>query len=214
MPKTTVHGDGKPAVGTDPKRAEREMPASFGGLAALGLGYNNNYALAGLINKDAMEGVNYFRRLGPTGLKAINQLNALAFDVDIALRKQDWVAAEQGIRGIAKLKYFYPGWTIKYGLGFLGKGLLFDFSAVRAEWLPLNAFSDHLLLAHVLVKQGKCDEAGQVAKIVRGGRTNSTIITEGFLSSWNALWSSLWNFRGENFQPDRIRMLNCQLTSE
>jgi hypothetical protein len=38
--------------------------------------------------------------------------------------------------------------------------------------------------------------------------------TEGSLTSWSSLWNFLWNFPGENFQPDRMRMLNCQGASE
>ena len=214
MPKSTTLDDGKLAVHTDPQGAKSEMPTSYGESTTYSLGYRSFYEFQGRENRHAMEGVNYFRRLGETGLKAVNQLNALAFAVDNELRKGNWVAAEQGIREIARLEYFYPGWTIKWGMGFIEKGLLFDFSAVRAEWLPLNEVSYNLLLAYVLVKQGKCDEAGQVAKMVRGGITNSTTFTEGFLTSRNALWSSLWNFPGDNFQPMRIRMLNCQGASE
>ena len=141
-------------------------------------------------------------------------MSALAFAIDEGLRKGNWVAAEQGIREIAKLKYFYPGWSVKLGMGLIEKGLLFDLSAARVEWIPLNAVSYHLLLAHVLVKQGKCDEAGQEARMGIGGITEWGWSTEGSLTSWNSFWNFLWNFPGENFQPDRIRMLNCQVTSE
>lgn len=109
----------------------------------------------------------------------------------------------------AKLKYFYPGWSVKMGMGLIEKGLLFDFSAVRAEWIPLNTVSHHLLLAHVLAKQGKCDEAGQEARKGIGGMTELAWSTEGSLTSWNSLWNFLWNFSGENFQLERIRILNC-----
>ena len=209
MPKSTPLEEGKLGADTDPQSAESGMPTSYGESTTYHLGYSIFYELQGRENKSAMEGVNYFRQLGETGLKAVNELSTLAFAVDQELRKGNWVAAEQGIREIAKLKYFYPGWSIKWGMGFIEKGLLFDFSAVRADRIPLNAVSYHLLLAHVLAKQGKCGEAGQVAKTVRGGRTNSTTFTEGYLTSWNALWNFLWNFPGENFQPDRIRTLNC-----
>jgi hypothetical protein len=91
--------------------------------------------------------------LGEAGLQAVNELSRLAFAVDEELRKGNWVAAEQGIREIAKLKYFYPGWSIRLNMGLIEKCFLYDFSAVRAEWAPLNALSHHLLLAHVLAKQ-------------------------------------------------------------
>jgi hypothetical protein len=86
-------------------------------------------------------------------------------------------------------------------MGLIEKGLLFDFSAVRAESAPLNAVSHHLLLAHVLAKQGKCDEAGQEARMGIGGVTELYYLTEGWLISWN--------IQPKNFLPDRIRMLNC-----
>jgi hypothetical protein len=122
-------------------------------------------------NLQAMKGINQFRQMGEAGLKTVNELSTLAFSVDEELRKGNWVAAERGIREIAKLKYFYPGWFVQLGMGLIEKGLLFDFSAVRAESAPLNAVSHHLLLAHVLAKQGKCDEAGQEARMGIGGVT-------------------------------------------
>ena len=152
-------------------------------------------------NLQAMKGINQFRQMGEAGLKTVNELSLLAFSVDEELRKGNWVAAERGIREIAKLKYFYPGWFVQLGMGLIEKGLFFDFSAVRAESAPLNAVSHHLLLAHVLAKQGKCDEAGQEARMGIGGVTELHTFTEGWLVSWN--------IRPENFLPDRIRILDC-----
>lgn len=160
-------------------------------------------------NLQAMKGISQFRQMGEAGLKAVNELSTLAFSVDEELRKGNWIAAEQGIRKIAKLNYVYPGWSIRLNMGLIEKGILFDFSAVRSEWAPLNAVSHHLLLAQVLAKQGKCDEAGQEAKRGIGGMTELAWTTEGSLSSWNSFWNFLWNFSGENFQLERIRILNC-----
>ena len=43
--------------------------------------------------------------LQKAGLKSVKELSALAFDVDEELKKENWVAAEKGIREIAKLEY-------------------------------------------------------------------------------------------------------------
>jgi hypothetical protein len=190
-----------------PQYAESEISASY--RESPTYWSSNRYEFQGRMNKHAMEVVNYFRQMGKRGLKSVNELSALAFAVDHELRNGNWVAAEQGIREIAKLKYFYPGWSVKMGVGLIEKGLLFDFSAVRAEWIPLDTVSHHLLLAHVLAKQGKCDEAGQEARMGIGGMTEWAWSKEGSLTSWNSLWNFLWNFPGENFQSDRLRMLNC-----
>jgi hypothetical protein len=190
-----------------PQYAESEISASY--RESPTYWSSNRYEFQGRMNKHAMEVVNYFRQMGKRGLKSVNELSALAFAVDHELRNGNWVAAEQGIREIGKLEYFYPGWSIRLNMGLIEKGILFDFSAVRSEWAPLNAVSHHLLLAQVLAKQGKCDEAGQEAKKGIGGMTELYWTTEGSLSSWNSFWNFLWNFSGENFQLERIRILNC-----
>jgi hypothetical protein len=190
-----------------PQYAESEISASY--RESPTYWSSNRYEFQGRMNKHAMEVVNYFRQMGKRGLKSVNELSALAFAVDHELRNGNWVAAEQGIREIGKLEYFYPGWSIRLNMGLIEKGILFDFSAVRSEWAPLNAVSHHLLLAQVLAKQGKCDEAGQEAKKGIGGMTELYWTTEGSLSSWNSFWNFLWNFSGENFQFERIRILNC-----
>ena len=197
-----------------PQYAEIVMPTYSLSSSWYSPGFSSFYERQSRKNQQAMGIINRFRQLGEAGLKSVNELSTLAFAIDDELRKGNWVSVEQGIREIAKLKYVYPGWSIRLNMGLIEKGFLFDFSAVRAEWAPLNAVSHHLLLAHVLAKQGKCDEAGQEARKGIGGMTELAWSTEGSLTSWNSLWNFLWNFPGENFQPDRMRMLNCQGASE
>jgi hypothetical protein len=197
-----------------PQYAEIVMPKYQSSSSWYSPGSSIFYEHTAYEHLQAMKKINQFRQLGEAGLKAVNELSTLAFTVDEELQKGNWVAAEQGIREIAKLEYVYPGWFLKMGMGFIEKGLLFDLSAVRAEWIPLNAVSHHLLLAHVLAKQGKCDEASQEARTGIGGISERGSSTEGSLTSWNSFWNFLWSFSGENVQLDRIRMLKCQGTSE
>ena len=187
----------------------------FSEIKVLGISGNSDiYEMMAQHDQYAMRKINEFRQLGEAGLKSVNELSALAFGLDEELRKEDWVAAEKGIREITKLKYFYPGWFLQFDAGLIEKVLIFNSSTVRAEWTPLNEVSIHLLLAHVLAKQGKCDEAGQEARMGIAGVTDLQTFTEGYLTSWISLRNFLWNFPGDDFQPDRIRMLNCQRASE
>ena len=146
-------------------------------------------------NQYAMREINKFREMGEVGLKAVEELRALAFGVDEELKKGNWAAAEKGIRQIAMLKYFDQGWFVQLDMGLIEKGLIFDSSSVRAEWTPLNEVSVHLLLAHVLIKQGKCDEAQQEAKMGMG-------ITQ--LFAYDEKWAV-----SRSFPYDKIRILNC-----
>ena len=118
-------------------------------------------------NMLAMLKVNRIRQMGEAELKSVNASSALAFAVDEELEKENWGAAEKGIREITKLKYPYPGWFADYGMGIVYKNLFLNFSDIRAEWNPLTWDSIHVLLAYVLVKQGKCAEAGQVIDQLR-----------------------------------------------
>lgn len=113
-------------------------------------------------NRIAMLNINNLRQLGEAGMKSVTESSALAFDVDENLRKGSWVAAEKGIRKIIKLQYFYPGWFVNISLGLVRKGLFIDSSDVATQWYQLSKDSVHILLVHVLVKQGRCDEAAQV----------------------------------------------------
>lgn len=191
-----------------PQYVESVRPASARSTSYF-LGYSKFYDYQGRDNRYAMEQVNYFRQLGEAGLKSANEMSKQAFDVDEELRNGNWVAAEKGIREIAKLKDFYPGWFVKMGMGLVGKGLLFDLSAVRAEWIPLNAVSHHLLLAYVLAIQGKCDDARQEARMGLGGVSELTWSTEGYLTSWNSLRNFLWNFPDMDIHTKSIRVPFC-----
>lgn len=120
-----------------------------------------------LRHRIAMLYLNDFRQMGEVGLTAVKELSVLAFKVDEELQKENWVAAEKGIREIAKLRYIYPGWFVQYATGQIRKGLFFDISGVSVESYPLTQDYIHLLLAQVLNKQGKCDEAVQVVDLLR-----------------------------------------------
>ena len=113
-------------------------------------------------NRIAMLNINNLRQMGEAGMKSVNESSTLAFAVDGELQKENWVAAEKGIKEIIKLQYFYPGWFVSIGIGNVLKGLFIDSSGVSTQWYPLSKVSIHLLLAYVLVEQGKCDEANQV----------------------------------------------------
>lgn len=113
----------------------------------------------------------------------------------------DWVEAEKGVREIASQKYFYPGWHIQADLGLIEKGLFWDSSRVRAERIPLTELTIHLLLAYVLLQQGKCTEVGNEARIGISGMTQWYWYKEGWLSSID--------FWPDNFQSNRIKLLNC-----
>lgn len=149
----------------------------------------------------AMKEIHRFRQMGEVGLKAVDELSNLAFGVNESLRKGDWAEAEKGIREIARQEHFYPGWHIQADLGLIEKGLLWDSSRVRAEGTPLNVLTIHLLLAYVLLKQGKCDEIGNEARIGTSGVTQRYWYKEGWLSSLD--------FLPDNFRTGRTRLLNC-----
>lgn len=115
-------------------------------------------------HRQAMAGINYFRQLGEPAMKSVNESNTIAFEIDENLRKGNWVAVEKGIREFTKkkLQYHYPGWVVKFGLGFVGRDFTIGSADVSIEWHLLNIVSINLLLVYALYKQGRCDEAAQV----------------------------------------------------
>lgn len=118
----------------------------------------------------------------------------LAFAVDEELRRGNWIAAEKGIREILKVQYFYPGWFTDFGFGYVVKVLFFNFSSVLAERHQVSEDSLHILLAQVLVKQGKCAEAVQVINQLR--ETSLSFQREEKLAL-------------EKLGSRKIRLLNC-----
>ena len=145
-------------------------------------------------NRIAMLNINHFRQMGEAGLKSVKELSALAFDVDEELKKENWVAAEKGIREIAKLEYIYPGWFVQLSFGQIRKGLLFDSSIVSLESYPLADGYIHLLLSHVLSKQGKCTEAVQAINQLRSA-------SHSYQAQEKVYLKALGDYK--------IRMMNC-----
>ncbi|MGH9844143.1 MAG: hypothetical protein ACREEM_35910, partial [Blastocatellia bacterium] len=125
------------------------------------LGDSNFYELMAQDNREAMKEINQFRQMGDAGKKIVNELSLLAFGADEELKKEDWAAAEQKIREISKLHYLYPGWRAQFTFGLVHKGFFIDSTGVQTDWQYLDKDFIHLLLAFVLLKQGKCDEAVQ-----------------------------------------------------
>ncbi|THJ20958.1 MAG: hypothetical protein CAF45_013155 [Nitrospira sp. CG24E] len=182
-----------------PQYAEIELPKDFllsSGKSNYYLGDGDWYKYLAYENLRAMKEINRFRQMGDAGLKLVNELRLLAFSADEELKKGDWAAAEQKLREISKLPYFYPGWSAQFSIGLVHKGIFVNSTGVHTEWQPLTQNSIHKLLMQVLVKQNKCDEAIQEREWLR----NSS--------------PSLFQYDEQEFHKalgsDKVRSINCR----